>query len=145
MTPWTIALQAPMSMEFSRQQYWSRSPFPSPGNLSNPGIEPRSPVLQADSLPSESPGKSKVSHILSLSLNHKTLSSHNCSVGQICSHWEPQAILGDEPGMLVSLKVKGGGYWWDSVELMPFWSHVLGGQCPEPQVQEQLSSFSCYF
>ena len=54
-----------MSMEFSRQQYWSRSPFPSPGNLSNPGIEPRSPVLQADSLPSESPGKSKVSRILS--------------------------------------------------------------------------------
>ena len=44
-------------MEFSRQEYWSGQPFPSPGNLSNPGIEPRSPALQADSLPCEPPGK----------------------------------------------------------------------------------------
>ena len=43
-------------MEFSRQEYWSRY-FPSPGDLSNPGIKPRSPTLQADSLPAESPGK----------------------------------------------------------------------------------------
>ena len=50
-TPWTVAYQAPLSMEFSRQEYWSALPFPSPGDLPNPGIEPRSPVLQADSLP----------------------------------------------------------------------------------------------
>ena len=48
---------APLSMEFSRQEYWSGLPFPSPGDLPNSGIEPRSPALQADSLPSESPGK----------------------------------------------------------------------------------------
>ena len=56
-TPWTIALQAPLSMEFSRQDYWRGLPFPSPGYLSDPGIKPRSPALQADSLPTEIWGK----------------------------------------------------------------------------------------
>ena len=45
-TPWTVAYQAPQSMEFSRQENWSGLSFPSPGDLSNPGIEPRSPALQ---------------------------------------------------------------------------------------------------
>ena len=49
--------QAPPSMGFSRQEHWSGLPFPSPGDLSDPGIEPRSPTSQADSLPSEPPGK----------------------------------------------------------------------------------------
>ena len=56
-TPWTVAHQAPPSMGFSRQEYWSGLPFPSPGDLSDPGIEPRSPALQADALSSEPPGK----------------------------------------------------------------------------------------
>ena len=47
-TPWTVAYEAPLSMEFSRQEYWSGSPFPSPGDLPKPGIEPGSPALQAD-------------------------------------------------------------------------------------------------
>ena len=47
-TPWTVAQQAPPSMGFSRQEYWSGLPFPSPGDLPDPGIEPRSPVLQSD-------------------------------------------------------------------------------------------------
>ena len=59
-TPWTVAYQAPLSMEFSRQEYWSGLPFPSPGDLPHPGIEPRSPTLQADVLPSEPPGKSLI-------------------------------------------------------------------------------------
>ena len=54
-TPWTVAHQAPLSMEFFRQEYWSGLPFPPPGDLLNQGTEPRSPSLQADSLPSESP------------------------------------------------------------------------------------------
>ena len=54
-TPWTVAHQAPRSMKFSRQEYWSGLPFSSPGDLPNPGIEPRSPALQAGALPSESP------------------------------------------------------------------------------------------
>ena len=56
-TPWTIACQSPLFMEFPRQEYWTRFRFPSPGDLSDPGIKPRSPTLQADSLPTEPPGK----------------------------------------------------------------------------------------
>ena len=51
-TPWTVAHQAPPSMRFSSQEYWSGLPLPSPGDLHNPGIEPGSPALQADALPS---------------------------------------------------------------------------------------------
>ena len=54
---WTVARQAPLSTEFSQQEYWSGLPFPSPGDLSKPGIKLRSPALQADSLPSEPPPK----------------------------------------------------------------------------------------
>ena len=56
-TPWTVAHQAPPSMGVSRQECWSGLPFPSPGDLSDPGIESRSPALKADALPSERPGK----------------------------------------------------------------------------------------
>ena len=69
-TPWAVARQGLLSMRFSRQQYWSGLPCPSPADLPNPGIEPRSPALQADSLPAEPPGKPlalveqpKLSHI----------------------------------------------------------------------------------
>ena len=51
--PWTVACQAPLSMGFSRQEYWSGLTFLSPGNIPDPGIESRSPALQADSLPTE--------------------------------------------------------------------------------------------
>ena len=56
-TPWTVACQAPLSMGFYRQEYWSGLPFASPGDLPNPGIEPGSPALQADSLLTELQGK----------------------------------------------------------------------------------------
>ena len=56
-TPWTVACQAPLSMRFSRQEYWNALPFPSPGALPDLGIKPRSPALQADSSPIELPGK----------------------------------------------------------------------------------------
>ena len=56
-TQWTVAYQAPPSMGFSRQEYWSWLPFPSPGDLPNPWIEPGSPTLEADALTSEPPGK----------------------------------------------------------------------------------------
>ena len=55
--PWTVTHQASLSMGFSRQQYWSGLPFPVPGDRLHPGIEPRSPALQVDALPSEPPGK----------------------------------------------------------------------------------------
>ena len=56
-TPWTVARRAPLSMGFSRQEYWSGLPFPSPGDLPNPGMESGSPALQADSLSTETQGK----------------------------------------------------------------------------------------
>ena len=55
--PWTATRQAPLSMTFSRQEYWSGLPCPSPRDLPDPGIKPRSPELQVDSLPLEPPGK----------------------------------------------------------------------------------------
>ena len=60
MTPWTVAHQAPLSMEFSRQEYWSGLPFPTPEDLSNPGIEPlssASPALTGRFFITETPGK----------------------------------------------------------------------------------------
>ena len=67
-TPWTVAYQAPLSMEFSRQEFWSGLPFPSPGDLPNPGIEPGSPALKADALPSEPPGKPQTAIVLNVSM-----------------------------------------------------------------------------
>ena len=55
--PWTVAYQASPSMGFSRQECWSGLPFPSPGDLPDPGIKPGSPALEADTLTSEPPGK----------------------------------------------------------------------------------------
>ena len=63
-TPWAVACQAPLSTGFSKQEYWSGLPVPSPGDLPDPGIEPKSPTLQADSLLSEPPGKQH--HIMPL-------------------------------------------------------------------------------
>ena len=65
LTPCTVACQASPSTGFSRQEYWSGLMFPSPGNLPDPGMEPGSPALQADSLPSEAPGKplEKIFHL----------------------------------------------------------------------------------
>ena len=63
-TPWIVAHQALLFMGFSRQEYWNGLPFPSPGYVPDPGIEPGSPSLQADSLPSEPPGKPLTSYLL---------------------------------------------------------------------------------
>ena len=60
MTPWTVAYQAPPSMGFYRREYWSGLPLPSPGDFPDPGIEPRSPAFQADTLTSAPPGKPEV-------------------------------------------------------------------------------------
>ena len=70
-TPWTVVHQAPPSIGFFRQEYWSRLPFPSPGDVPDPGIKPGSPALRADALTSEPPGKPSKSipeHLLLLHL-----------------------------------------------------------------------------
>ena len=65
-TPWAVSCQASLSMEFSRQEYWNGFPFPSPGDLPDPGTEPRFPAWQADSFPFEPPGKPPNQNILTL-------------------------------------------------------------------------------
>ena len=67
-TSWTVAHQAPLSRGFSREECWSGLPHPPPGDLPNPGIKSRSPILQMDSLPSEPSGKPKNTKVGSLSL-----------------------------------------------------------------------------
>ena len=67
--PWMEQCGSLQSMEFSRPEYWRRYPFPSPGDLPHPGTEPRSPALQADSLPAESQGKPKNTVVSSLSFS----------------------------------------------------------------------------
>ena len=70
-TPWTVARQAPLSMGFSRKENWNGLPYPPPGDLPNPGIEPRSPTLQADSLPAQPPGKPFVFWFISTKLSRR--------------------------------------------------------------------------
>ena len=95
-TPWTVAYQAPPSMGFSRQECWSGLPFPSPGDLPDPGVKPGSPTLQADALPSEPPGKPTYIYIQ----NHRLYNSdkteldcprrcikHKCKVQCIFTKW----------------------------------------------------------
>ena len=81
MTLWTVAHQSPLSMGFSRQEYWCRLPFPSPGDLPDPGIEPRSPTLQADSLPAEPQGKPKNTGLGSLSLLQRIFPTQESNQG----------------------------------------------------------------
>ena len=78
---WTVALQAPLSMGFSRQEYRTGLPFPPPGDLPNPGIEPRSPTLQADSLAAEPPGKPENTGVGSLSLRHQIFPTQEWNPG----------------------------------------------------------------
>ena len=95
MTLWTVAHQAPLSMGFSRQEYWSGLPCPAPGDLPNPGIEPRSPALQVDSLTSEPPEKPKNTGVGSLSLLQGIFSTQGLNPGllhgrQILYQWSHQ-------------------------------------------------------
>ena len=84
-TPWTVAYQAPPSMEFSRQEYWSGLPFPSPGDLCDSRIEPRSPALQADTLPSEPPGKAYYYYyIISILFLYQLLKASHYERGLMC-------------------------------------------------------------
>ena len=91
-TPWTVAQQAPLSMGFSKQEYRSGLLFPSPGDLAHPGIEPRSPTLQEDSLPAEPPGKPKNTGVGSLPLLQGSSQPRNrtgvsCIAGEFFTNW----------------------------------------------------------
>ena len=110
-TPWTIAYQTPLSMKFSRQEYWSGLPSPSPGDFPSPAIEHGSPSLQADTLPSEPPGeprficllKTLMLEMLILEVKepwaketsfrrkgwylHKYWLNTLCCISKLCRHW----------------------------------------------------------
>ena len=92
-TPWTI-----QSMEFSRPEYWSGQPFPSPGDLPNPGIKPRSSTLQVDSLPAEPQGKPKRTGVGSLSLLQRISLIQELSWGLLHlrrkARWSNRSTLG---------------------------------------------------
>ena len=106
-TPWAVAYQAPPSMGFSRQEYWSEYPFPSPGDLPHPGIEPGSPTLQADALPSEPPGKPmarKRSVYQNVARDSSKGSFPKASVGQVL------CVLGSElPREVIIMRNHSGG------------------------------------
>ena len=82
-------------MGFSRPEYWSGLPFPSPGDLPNPGIKPRSPALQvdADSLPAEPPGKPKSTGVGSLSLLQRIFPAQELNLGLLCCRWSHQGAI----------------------------------------------------
>ena len=92
MTPWTVAHQVPQSMGFSKQEYWSGLPFPSPGALPDPGIKPRSPALQTDSLPTKPPDHNKLWEILKEMgiLDHLTCLLRNLYAGSLEPDMEQQ-------------------------------------------------------
>ena len=88
---WTVTRQAPLFMGFSRQEYWSGLPFSSPADLSNPRIEPRSPTLQADSLPADPQGKPKNTRVGSLSLLQRIFLTQGSNLHLL--HWQADSLL----------------------------------------------------
>ena len=97
-TPWIVAHQAPPSLGFSRQEYWSGLPFPSPEDLPDPGIEPRSPSLQAEALTSEPPGKPKilewVAHLFSSGTSQpRNQTRVSCIAGGFFTNWAMREAL----------------------------------------------------
>ena len=128
-TPWIVAYQAPPSLGFSRQEYWSGLPFPSPGHLPDPGIEPRSPALQADALTSEPPGKPNLDSILKS--RDITLPTKICLVKAMvfplvmygCESW---TVKKAEHRRIYALNCGVGEDSWESLGLQgdptsPFW------------------------
>ena len=108
-TPWTVTHQAPLSMGFSRQEFWSGLPCLSPGDLSNPGIEPRSPALQVDSLPAEPTQKPhSLSHSATGGLDfnlHHQMSQHG---GNLMMDAIPWAVINSHEALpLCSLQIHG--------------------------------------
>ena len=105
-TPWTVAHQAPLSMGFSRQEYWSGLPYPSPGGMPDPGIKPRSPALEADALISEPPGKLNCKGNQSWKFIGRTDAE---AQGPILWHWYKVLTHWKRPWCWERLKAEGEG------------------------------------
>ena len=123
MTPWTVACQAPLSMGFSRQEFWSGLPLPSPGDLPDPGIEPGSPTLQADAFPSEPPGKPCLGETLpaGLASGGSELSEVGCAAR--LSHAPYRHLF---PALLLLPHCPWGPFLLSgsTVEQLPYFSHT---------------------
>ena len=112
-TPWTI-----QCMEFSRPEYCSGLPFPSPGDLPNPGIEPRSPALQADSLPAKPPGKTRNIGVGSLSLLQGIFPTQESNQGLLnCRQILYQLSYQGSPTMLITLRLFISSYIQDNKKI----------------------------
>ena len=125
LTPWTVAHQVPLSIGFSRQEYWSGLPCPLPRDLPNPGIKPKSPILQANSLPSEPPGKPKITAVGSSSLLRRSSQPRNqtrvsCIAGGFFSSWATREACFE---ILKSLKSR------DSYSTQPSAFLIIGDKC----------------
>ena len=107
-TPWTVTHQAPPSMGFSRQEYWNGLPFPSPGDLPDPGIEPRSPTLQADIVTSEPSGNTKINSkwIKDLNIRPENIKLLEANIGKTLSDINHSRILYDPPPRILEIKAK---------------------------------------
>ena len=119
MAPWTVAHQAPLSLDFSSKDYWSGLPFPPPGDLPNSGIKLRSPTLQADSLLSEPPGKSSIPNKVSklrfllgcqLHADPIELSRHYVQGGDTSGQIRPTLSRKGPAIGLVCIRIPGAGF-----------------------------------
>ena len=120
MTPRTVAHQAPLSMGFSRQEYWSGSPFPSPGDLPHPGIEPVSPAFHVGSLPLGYLGRSK-KRGLRMKEKHK-IQSHKRRAPSLPNHLGALGSLAKSPNpFYVSVYVKSGSEPDQSLRIGVIW------------------------
>ena len=145
-TPWTI-----QSMEFSRPEHWRGQPFPSSGNLPNPVIEPRSPTLQADSLPTEPPGKPQNTGAGSLSLLQRIFPTQESNRGLLygryilyqLSYWGSPKVRGLTPYVAKFNQGEPGGRTYPRRHFFPpswrraprqeFPGELVQGQRPWPQ------------
>ena len=139
--PWTAAHQAPLSMGFSRQEYWNGSPCPPPGDIPHPGIEPMTPVspaLQVDSLPLSHPEAPKNGHaleqipvLLRLWLR-EACGKHglyvNTSVNPEEQHWGHQSVILPAEGNL------SAAFSWPQMSTCYKWGHKVGRQWSEDKV-----------
>ena len=119
--PHGLDWQAPLFMGFSRQEYWSGLPCPPPGNLPNPGIEPTSPALQADSLLAEPQGKPKNTGVGSLSLLQGIFLIQESNQGLLRCRW-----------ILYQLSYQGSQRWW-GWDSNPFLSPLGASECSVSQ------------
>ena len=128
LTSWTVACQAPLSMEFSREKYWNGLPFPSSGDFPNPGIEPRSLTLQEDSLLFELPGKPNPIGLFLILLNSYVMPYknkwHSYGIQSVC-HW--LVVV----GATLSLHM----HW-----VFTMWEALGGTQCVWDHDQSQLQT-----